>query len=145
MDSLGPQLDSAIEAALRMLEGNMGASRWNKQTRQQRQNKCRSNQDKYHWILKKDGQRMLEGNTGRTNNKEKDDNKDIIRINAIRTLCWYDYCRSEHLRSLIQERIPWVLWTVKSCWRRDWRSGGDHWGQCFLILWTFSIQNITIQ
>ena len=48
MDSLGPQLDSAIEAALRMLEGNTGASRWDKQTREQRQNKCKSNQDKYH-------------------------------------------------------------------------------------------------
>ena len=27
MDSLGPQLDSAIEAAIRMLEGNAGAGR----------------------------------------------------------------------------------------------------------------------
>ena len=34
-----------------------------------------------------DRQRMLEGNTGRTNNKEKDDNKYIIRKNAIRILC----------------------------------------------------------
>ena len=34
-----------------------------------------------------DRQRMLEGNMGRTSNKDKDDNKDIIRINAIRTLC----------------------------------------------------------
>ena len=34
-----------------------------------------------------DRQRMLEGNMGRTSNKDKDDNKDIIRKNAIRILC----------------------------------------------------------
>ena len=157
MDSLGPQLDSAIEAALRMLEGNTGASRWDKQTREQRQNKCKSNQDKYHWISKTDRQRMLEGNTGRTNNKEKDDNKYIIRKNAIRILCWHDYLniyevsfRSESHESSgeskvvaeevdDQEEIIEVSVIVRFLLRkRSLKSS-------FLILWTFSIQNITIQ
>ena len=90
MDSLGPQLDSAIEAALRMLEGNMGSSRWNKKP----DNKDKISVRAINTLLftniteyQTDRQRMLEGNTGRPNNKEKDDNKDIIRINAIRTLC----------------------------------------------------------